>query len=233
MRAASKAAFDRRLEDAKSRPATAVDVDEMAEIVKGIVSSMAGDITASEAVVYGELDALAKIIRNAKAEIAALRNDDIRQHHLPVAQDELEAVVSAAEQATHAIMAAAEKIEATAAAVGGQHAEQLTEAVTGIYEACTFQDITGQRISKVVRTLRQIETKVSALLGALGNEHIAGEAKDGDGKPAAQPAAKPADAKPDAKSVAAMDDKSLLNGPQLPANAMGQDEIDALLSGNG
>jgi chemotaxis protein CheZ len=233
MRAANKAAFDKRLDEAKSRPATAVNVDEIAEIVKGIVTTMAGDITASEAVVYGELDALAKIIRNAKAEIAELRNDEIRQRHLPVAQDELEAVVSAAEQATHAIMAAAEKIEVTAAAIGGEHADQLIEAVTGIYEACTFQDITGQRISKVVRTLRQIEEKVSALLGALGGEHHPVENEARGGKPAAaKPGAKPTDAKADPKAAAALDDKALLNGPQMPATAMGQDEIDALLSGN-
>jgi chemotaxis protein CheZ len=230
MNAAIKAALDRRLDDAKSRPATAVDVDEMAEIVRGIVTTMAGDITASETVVYGELDALAAIIRNAKAEIAELRNDEIRQRHLPVAQDELDAVVSATEEATHAIMAAAEKIEATAAAIGGEHADQLTEAVTGIYEACTFQDITGQRISKVVRTLHQIEQKVSALLGALGGEGIAAA---GGGKPEIAAGARPAaDAKTDPKAVAAMDDKALLNGPQMPANAMGQDEIDAILSGN-
>ena len=232
MRAANKTAIDKRLDDAKSRPAAAVNVDEMAEIVRGIVTTMAGDITASETVVYSELDALAKIIRNAKAEISELRNDEIRQRHLPVAQDELEAVVSAAEQATHAIMAAAEKIEATAAAIGGEHADQLTEAVTGIYEACTFQDITGQRISKVVRTLRQIEEKVSALLGALGGEHqFAGDEAGGD-KAAAKPGAKPTDAKADPKASAALDDKALLNGPQMPASAMGQDEIDAILSGN-
>jgi chemotaxis protein CheZ len=232
MNAAIKAAFEKRLDDAKSRPATAVDVDEMAEIVRGIVTTMAGDITASEAVVYGELDALAAIIRNAKAEIAELRNDDIRQRHLPVAQDELDAVVSATEEATHAIMAAAEKIEATAAAIGGEHADRLTEAVTGIYEACTFQDITGQRISKVVRTLHQIEKKVSALLGALGGEApTVADAATGDKAAADKPGAA-AKAKVDPQAVAAMDDKALLNGPQMPANAMGQDEIDAILSGN-
>jgi chemotaxis protein CheZ len=192
---------------------------------------MEGDITASETVVYSELDALAKIIRNAKAEIAELRADEIRQRHLPVAQDELEAVVSAAEHATHAIMAAAEKIEVTAAAIGGEHADQLTEAVTGIYEACTFQDITGQRISKVVRTLRQIEEKVTALLGALGGEqHSAEGGATGDGGKAQ--AAKPA-AKPGAPgSAVAIDDKALLNGPQMPSAAMSQDDIDAILSGN-
>lgn len=232
MRAATKAAFDKRLDEAKSRPATAVNVDEMAEIVRGIVTSMQGDITASETVVYSELDALAKIIRNAKAEIAEIRADEIRQRHLPVAQDELEAVVSAAEQATHAIMAAAEKIEATASAIGGEHADQLTEAVTGIYEACTFQDITGQRISKVVRTLRQIEEKVTALLGALGGEQHAADAPD-DKAGAAKPAGVTSASKgADPASPAALDDKALLNGPQMPANAMSQDDIDAILSGN-
>ncbi|MCC7045353.1 MAG: protein phosphatase CheZ [Alphaproteobacteria bacterium] len=227
MRAATKAAFDKRLDEAKSQPATAVNVDEMAEIVRGIVTSMQGDITASETVVYSELDSLAKIIRNAKAEIAEIRADEIRERHLPVAQDELEAVVSAAEQATHAIMAAAEKIEATASAIGGDHADQLTEAVTGIYEACTFQDITGQRISKVVRTLRQIEEKVTALLGALGG------GQPSDAAPAAKADAKPAESKAaDAAAPAALDDQALLNGPQMPANAMSQDDIDAILSGN-
>jgi chemotaxis protein CheZ len=211
MRAANKAAIDKRLDDAKSRPAAAVNVDEMAEIVRGIVTTMAGDITASEAVVYSELDALAKIIRNAKAEISELRNDEIRQRHLPVAQDELEAVVSAAEQATHAIMAAAEKIEATAAAIGGEHADQLTEAVTGIYEACTFQDITGQRISKVVQTLQQIETKLAALATVCGSA--------------------PADDGGMASEAAGGDpDTALLNGPQLAGDAQGQDEIDRLLA---
>jgi len=225
MRAAVKTAIDKRLEEAKSRPATIVNVDEVADIVKGIVNSLEGDITAGEAKVYSELDALAKIIRNAKSEIAELRADEIRQRHLPVAQDELDAVISATEAATNAIMAAAEKIETTAAAVGGEHGEQLSDAVTGIYEACTFQDITGQRISKVVRTLRQIEEKVAALLAALG-AHAGGEGEAGEAAPA------PAAAAPAAKAAnAAPTDAELLNGPQLPTNAMNQDDIDAILNG--
>ena len=34
----------------------------------------------------------------------------------------------------------------------------------GIFEACTFQDITGQRISKVVGTLRYIDERVSSFI---------------------------------------------------------------------
>lgn len=216
MRAVTKAEIDRSLEALMSRPATPVDVNEMAEIVRGIVNTLHGDLTAGEAAVYNELDGLAQMIRNAKAEIAEIRPDEISSRHLPVAQDELDAVVKAAEQATHEIMAAAEKIEATAAAVGGEHADVLSEAVTNIYEACGFQDITGQRITKVVRTLHQIEAKVSALLTAFGE----------DIKPAKKPEPKNpgADARPPS-------DKDLLNGPQMPANAISQDDIDAILNG--
>jgi len=218
MRAAVQSAMEKRLDEAKTRPAQTVNVDEVAEIVKSIVNSLEGDITAGEAKVYSELDALAKIIRNAKAEIAELRADEIRQRHLPVAQDELDAVVSATEAATNAIMAAAENIEATAGAIGGEHGDGLTDAVTAIYEACTFQDITGQRIKKVVRTLRQIEEKVAGLLTALGahGDDAAGDAAAAEpGKPGAGPT-----------------DAELLNGPQLPVNAMNQDDIDAILNGS-
>jgi chemotaxis protein CheZ len=218
MRAATKAEIDRSLEALMSRPATEIDVNEMAEIVRGIVGTLHGDLTAGEAAVYHELDGLAQIIRNAKAEIAEIRPDEISSQHLPVAQDELDAVVSATEVATNAIMAAAEKIEATAAAVGGEHADVLSEAVTNIYEACGFQDITGQRITKVVRTLHQIEAKVAALLSAFGE----------DIKPAKKPESKPAAAE---SKPATPGDKELLNGPQMPAAAMNQDDIDAILSG--
>ncbi len=217
MRPASQAAIDRSLEELMSRSATTVDVTEMAEIVRSIVGTLHGDLTAGEAAVYNELDGLAQIIRNAKAEIAEIRPDEISSRHLPVAQDELDAVVSATEAATHSIMAAAEKIEATAAAIGGEHADALSEAVTSIYEACGFQDITGQRITKVVRTLREIEAKVAALLAAFGEDIR-------PAKPAAPPEAAPAD-------DAMPSDKALLNGPQLPAAAISQDDIDAILSG--
>src|SRR3546814_1118636 len=47
---------------------------------------------------------------------------------------------------------------------------QVSAAVTSIFEACGFQDITGQRITKVVTALQKIETKVDALLNAFGDD---------------------------------------------------------------
>jgi chemotaxis protein CheZ len=156
---------------------------------------------------YDGLAKLATIIENARRDIASLRPDEIRQKHLPSATDELDAIVAATATATGDILDAAEKISAMADAVGSS---KLMDEVTRIFEACSFQDITGQRITKVVRTLKEIETKVADLVRAFGSlDAAAGTATgvNGDGRTG---------------------DAALLNGPQLPANAQSQADIDAI-----
>src|SRR5690606_621227 len=103
-----------------------------------------------------------------KAEIAALRPDEIRSRHLPTATDELDAVVGATEQATNSILEAVEVIETLVGEMTPEAGKQITEAVTRVYEACNFQDITGQRITKVVKALQHIEQKVDGLLAVFG-----------------------------------------------------------------
>lgn len=155
---------------------------------------------------YEGLAKLAKIIETARRDIAALRPDEIRQKHLPSATDELDAIVAATAVATGDILDAAEKISAIADAVGSS---KLTDEVMRIFEACSFQDITGQRITKIVRTLKEIESKVGDLVRAFGSlEAVAGNEAAADTGPVGEAA--------------------LLNGPQLPANAHTQADIDAI-----
>src|SRR3546814_15899825 len=96
----------------------------------------------------------------ARAEIAELRPDDINSEHLPAATDELTAIVGSTEQATHTIFEAVEGIEALTEQMDTEVGAQVSAAVTSIFEACGFQDITGQRITKVVTALQKIETKI-------------------------------------------------------------------------
>jgi len=162
---------------------------------------------AEAAGLYEGLAKLATIIETARRDIAALRPDEIRQKHLPSATDELDAIVAATATATGDILDAAEKISAMADAVGST---KLMDEVTRIFEACSFQDITGQRITKIVRTLKEIETKVGDLVQAFGSlDAVAGTVATAE--------------KTDPTGEAA-----LLNGPQLPANARSQADIDAI-----
>lgn len=165
-------------------------------------------LTANDVKFFEELQGLISYIRAAKREIAALAPDEIRDKHIRSATDELDAIVGNTEEATGTILDAAEKIEAIAAKLDIEPGMQLADAVTRIYEACNFQDITGQRISKVVTALKTIEGRVESLVKAVGGV-------------AALPAGPGTE---EAKT-----DAELLNGPQLPPNAKTQDEIDALL----
>jgi len=193
----------------------AVNPAEITAIVESIMSKLAGDLTAADLKLYTELEQLARFIQNARSEIAAVRPHDINSEDIPRATDELDAAVGATEEATGTILDACEQLEKASAGLPPEAAEAITNAVTRIYEACNFQDITGQRITKVVKTLKHIEDRVSAMLTAFGGEI----AKHQGG---AAPAAAPAVAKPS--------DAELLNGPQMPDDAKKQAEIDAILA---
>ena len=162
-------------------------------------------------VLYNELQNLLQVINQAKADVAAIRPDEIQTQHIPTATDELDAIVEATATATGAIMDACEQIEAIGAQATETMQQALTEQVTSIYEACSFQDITGQRVTKVIRALKQIDEKIQKLVIAFGPM-------------------------PEDKTSSSIDivtgDTALLNGPQLSGQGMGQDDIDKLLFGS-
>ena len=189
--------------------------EDITNIVRDVVSSLTGDVTVSDLKFYAELEELAQFIRHAKQEIAEIKPKEISSSHIPHATDELDAVVGATEEATNKIMDVCDTISGIAGNCAPEVSEELVNCTTRIFEACNFQDITGQRITKVVQTLKYIDTKVEALLKALGEEiHREGRGgKEGGG-------------------VVSEEDfeKALLNGPQLPDKAIDQAEIDKLLS---
>ncbi|MBL4615571.1 MAG: protein phosphatase CheZ [Magnetovibrio sp.] len=172
------------------------------------------------AYVYAELEQLAAYIDAARREIAHIRPHDVKDEYLPDAADELNAVVEATADATNAIMDSCDAIEAVMGEVSAETSSKLMDATTRIYEACTFQDITGQRIGKVVTALQNIEERIDALLHTLGDEQIIPKAKS--------------TTKPKTKSKIennkVITDADLLEGPQLGDKAKSQAEIDALLA---
>ncbi len=192
------------------------DPDMVADVVRAVLSTMRGDLTATETALLAEVEELGQLIEAAKSEIAALRVDDITDSHIPSATDELDAIVQHTAGATHAILESCETLDAVADGIAGEVATRLQDATMRIYEACSFQDITGQRITKVVGTLKAIEAKVAHIMDVFQPDHGAERIEAVAVAP---------------KDVPAVDEAaSLLHGPQLPANAMDQSDIDALLA---
>lgn len=217
-----------RLDTAFAEAAQPLSREEVTEIVRSILGSMDGDISATDLRLYKEVVDLAKYIESAKNELASLQPEEIRDEHIRSATDELDAVVGATETATFAIFDACDAISAVAGQTDPDTAAKLNDQITKIFEACNFQDITGQRITKVVRTLKHIESKVDMIVAAFGSE-----VRQNHAPRLAKLTAEDAAAKPDAVAApanAVEADKKLLHGPQLPGNAMDQDEIDRLLA---
>ncbi len=141
----------------------------IADVVKTMPATMSGDLSAQETSLLAEVAALGRTISCAKAELAALRVDDITDNHIPFATDELDAIVEHTAKATNAILTSCETLDAVAASLSDEPAAKLRVATAQIYEACGFQDITGQRITKVIATLKTIELKVAQIVATFGN----------------------------------------------------------------
>lgn len=79
---------------------------------------------------------------------------------------ELEAVVQATESAADTILEAAEAIQTwlDGGAQDKASIAALTQRVNDIFQACSFQDLTGQRIRRAIKQLQQVETMLEGLM---------------------------------------------------------------------
>ena len=166
-----------------------------------------------------ELDLIHDAIDRTKREIATLHGKSFDGGEMAKVNGELGAVVGGTEQATQQILEAAESIDQAASALAKvdsvdqqkRLADDIQERVISIFEACNFQDLTGQRISKVMTTMKFIEQHINAMMEIWGGvDAIKAHAtpiidtREGDAK--------------------------LLNGPKLDGDVghASQDDIDAL-----
>lgn len=191
----------------------AFDKDTVIKIINSVLHKFQSSDGAAKATLQQELLALHGIIKELRGEITNIKPDDIKKEHIPTATDELDAVVEATEEATGTIMDSAEAIESICEELPNDTAAKISDKIVQIYEACSFQDITGQRITKVISALHNIEEKVDRLLSVIG------ESSDTQGS---EPR--------DTRSKTSKSDDDLLNGPALPEQRVSQDDIDSILA---
>ena len=166
-----------------------------------------------------ELDAIAEAIQRTKQEIATLHYAGAQGREIARVTDELGAIVMGTETATNSILEAAEAIDEIAAALAsqlsgemGDMARQIGERIISIFEACNFQDITGQRIGKVVGAMRFVEDRVGQMIEIWGGLESFKDVET-------------------AEDPNREGDKALLNGPALESEvSTSQDDIDAFFN---
>ncbi len=184
---------------------------QVIEIINSVIGKI--DNTNANRELFLHIAELAEIIDSLKRDISSQNPEHVKNSHIPDAADELGAVVKATAEATNKIMSVCEEIQEIAGTLDAEPQQAINNKTMEIFEACSFQDITGQRIRNVVTTLRVIEEKIEKIMDTLGDK-VGLKVNNGHYQ----------------KVVSVDDDKSLLNGPQLPDKAITQDDIDKILA---
>ena len=199
------------LREGRKESVTISDVMALADLM---ATSFDTVIKGRDEAAYREFCAIADAITRMRTDIGNLQASELGKHRIPEAGQELDAIVEATENATHTIMEATEGVMAADPNDPERYRETVNNACMTIFEACSFQDITGQRIAKVVETLSMIESRVTHFAEAFGTAE--------------------ADAPGHLSEKEEQREKRkrelILNGPQNEADAISQDSVDALFS---
>ena len=163
-----------------------------------------------------ELAAMRETVARNSRDLNRLIHDGDERRMLRAA-DELRASVDGMDLATQKILSAVELIEDNARALSASLksdyerglAQDIQDHIVRIYEACNFQDLTGQRINNVLAIMTMIEDRIASIAGHSGA--VSG---------ASQPPGKATTAAGNA----------LLNGPKLDDDSghASQTDIDAM-----
>jgi chemotaxis protein CheZ len=119
-----------------------------------------------------ELELIYQAVERTKDEIGAGGADCLGDERMARASRELQAIVASTERATQTMLQAAEEIERSANTLadglksGPEKglASDIQDRILQIFEACNFQDLTGQRVANVIATLKSIEDHAARLL---------------------------------------------------------------------
>lgn len=170
-----------------------------------------------EADVRVEIAQMVRSIGRTKSELAAIKHPMADDDRIKNASSELDEIVVATQTATDDILQSTERIgelldEILARHTGDEKLYALTEEagqeLVNIMEACSFQDITGQRVNKVVNTIRYIQDRILAMIGIWGADAFMDL--------------------PVKEDEPQTEGEALLNGPALGNEGLSQSDIDAL-----
>ena len=166
-----------------------------------------------------EVHGLLKYMGRLRQEVAGITGKSDQQTPFEGVTDRLDGIVESAAQATNTILDAIETINGAVAQLRARPPvarydalyDQISAQTTEAMEACSFHDLTGQRVSRILRSLKFIEERVNVMADICGRKEI--EAVT-----------------PEARLAPKSEDGVVPRGPQSPSEAVTQAEIDALFS---
>jgi chemotaxis protein CheZ len=212
MASANTQHLDRIVGYLKEKRAEDVALADLVALAELTAESLQTFFATLDTAIYRELRDIAADIDDMKAEIGALQANELKESRIPAAGQELGAIVKATEAATHAIMECAETVMAADAGDPAAYKALVDQQMMRVFEACSFQDITGQRIAKVVETLQQIEQRVSRFVDAMRAKDLSGFVDEHE------------------RDRAERKSRFMLNGPAREGEGIAQAQVDRLFA---
>ena len=113
-----------------------------------------------------EINHVADYVSRLKREIGGLKAGEFYSERLPAAREDLANVETATKDAVESIMAAAEAILA-ADTLHPSYPSFVAERSLEIMEACSFQDLAGQRLSRAAAALAAMQKRLERFVRAV------------------------------------------------------------------
>jgi len=162
---------------------------------------------------------LIQYIQRLRSEIAGIAQGKDDSTAFDSMSDRLDAIVESTAQATDKILGAMEVVDGCVEKLRAHpepaEIDELCDAIDeksmAAVEACSFQDLTGQRINKIVGSMKCVEERVTAMADLCGRDEVQALADEWD-------------------LPEQLDDGVALEGPQSAGEGISQDDIDQLFA---
>lgn len=182
-----------------------IDINNLDEIIQQFLEILNPHIVNKEKQdIYHQIELISAKFLSLKKDISNISNEILDHNFVPNINMELRSVVTQTEKSVTGILDVSDEISELSSRVSDPEIKSaLMIKATRILELCNFQDLTGQRIQKIVHHLSEIESIMFKMLHAL---------------------------RPDSKlrTRVVSEDELLINGPQGESKSPSQSDIDDL-----
>ncbi len=155
-----------------------------------------------------------------RRELAALQGNDAA---FATMADTLDAIVENTETASNSILESMEAIDGMVGELRHDASpetagicDRINDRINQVFEACSFQDLTGQRITRVVNSLKFVEERINSMVRMWGKDELAKVLAEVQQE--------------STQAVREESDKALLHGPQRQGVAITQTDVDKLFN---
>jgi len=196
-------------EELEARSDNAIPLREVIAMAEKVTSALKPLVRSLDKSMYRELKEMLDCIEELRGDLSKVDPDDIFSRRIPEMGRELSAIVSATEVATNSIMNIAEQVMDADKSDPTAYAKFVEQHMLAIFEACTFQDLTGQRVTRVIQTIEVIEERIELLCRMIENNQITPTA-------------------PKVSDTEKRNRARLVIGPANEGEGINQDQVDAM-----